>query len=211
VTLRHNLSDWDNPNNDVGDQPLSLFESRSSIRSTDHQSLLAVRSELGASAQNELKLGLSFSDRELTPNSLAPRGFVRVRSALPDGSTGDVRLQFGGNRLAPERSGERQVQLINTTWITRGRHTLALRHRQLAHAGCAPTSPSSRAGCSSSRRWPTWRRCGRSATRGRCRWRTGSSGRGSRCSTPACSRRRSGGPAAGWWRRWARATTSRRS
>lgn len=125
VTLRHNLSDWDNPNNDVGDQPLSLFESRSSIRSTDHQSLLAVRSELGPSAQNELKLGLSFSDRELTPNSLAPRGFVRVRSALPDGSTGDVRIQFGGNRLAPERSGERQLQLINTTWVTRGRHTLA--------------------------------------------------------------------------------------
>jgi hypothetical protein len=125
VTLRHNLSDWDNPNNDVGDQPLSLFESRSSIRSTDHQSLLAVRSELGASAQNEFKLGVSFSDRELTPNSLAPRGFVRVRSQLPDGSTGDVRIQFGGNRLAPERSGERQLQLINTTWITRGRHTLA--------------------------------------------------------------------------------------
>lgn len=125
VTLRHNLSDWDNPHNDVGDQPLSLFESRSSIRSTEHQSLLAVRSELAPSTQNELKLGVSFSDRELTPNSLAPRGFVRVRSALPDGSTGDVRLQFGGNRLAPERSGERQLQLINTTWITRGRHTLA--------------------------------------------------------------------------------------
>ncbi|HYW11320.1 MAG TPA: carboxypeptidase regulatory-like domain-containing protein [Longimicrobium sp.] len=126
VTLRHNLSDWDNPNNDVGDQALSLFESRSSIRSTDHQSLLAVRSELGASSQNEFKLGVSFSGRELTPNSLAPRGFVRVRSALPDGSTGDVRLQFGGNRLAPERSGERQIQLINTTWITRGRSTLVL-------------------------------------------------------------------------------------
>lgn len=125
VTLRHNVSHWDNPNNDVGDQPLSLMESRSSIRSTDHQSLLAVRSELGSSAQNELKLGVSFSDRELIPNSLAPRGFVRVRSALPDGSTGDVRIQFGGNRLAPERSGERQLQLINTTWITRGRHTLA--------------------------------------------------------------------------------------
>lgn len=125
VTLRHNVSDWDNPDNDVGDQALSLFESRSSIRSTDHQSLLAVRSELGPSAQNEFKLGVSFSDRELTPNSLAPRGFVRVRSALPDGSTGDVRIQFGGNRLAPERSGERQLQLINTTWITRGRHTIA--------------------------------------------------------------------------------------
>jgi len=125
VTLRHNFSHWDNPDNDVGDQPLSLFESRSSIRSTDHQSLLAVRSELAASAQNEFKLGVSFSDRELTPNSLAPRGFVRVRSALPDGSAGDVRIQFGGNRLAPERSGERQLQLINTTWITRGRRTLA--------------------------------------------------------------------------------------
>jgi hypothetical protein len=126
VTLRHNFSHWDNPDNDVGDQPLSLWESRSSIRSTDHQALLAVRSELGGGVQNQLKLGFSDSGRELTPNSLAPRGFVRVRSTLPDGSAGDVRIQFGGNRLAPERSGERQLQLVNTTYLQRGRHTLTL-------------------------------------------------------------------------------------
>jgi hypothetical protein len=120
VTLRDNLSTWNSPDNDVGDQALSLFESRSSIRSLDNQSLLSVRSNLSDEVQNELKLGYSASHRTLTPNSYAPRGFVRIRSALPDGSSGDVRVQFGGNRLAPERSGERQVQLVNTTYWQRG-------------------------------------------------------------------------------------------
>ncbi|MGH7462774.1 MAG: TonB-dependent receptor, partial [Longimicrobiales bacterium] len=49
---------------------------------------------------------------------------MRVRSRLPDGTTGDVRLQFGGNRLAPEESGERQIQLLNSTYLQRGSQTL---------------------------------------------------------------------------------------
>ena len=126
VTFRNNLSTWDSPNNDVGDQALSLFESRSSIRSLDNQALLSVRSSLSDAVQNELKLGYSASHRTLTPNSYAPRGFVRIRSALPDGSSGDVRVQFGGNRLAPEKSGERQVQLVNTTYWQRGRRLVTL-------------------------------------------------------------------------------------
>jgi hypothetical protein len=44
-----------------------------------------------------------------------------VRSTLPNGTTGDVRLQFGGNRLAPEASGERQYQLVNTAYWQHGR------------------------------------------------------------------------------------------
>jgi hypothetical protein len=126
VTLRDNLSTWSSPSNDVGDQALSLFESRSGIRSLDNQAMLAVRSNLSDAVQNELKLGYSASHRRLTPNSYAPRGFVRIRSALPDGSAGDVRVQFGGNRLAPERSGERQVQLVNTTYWQRGRRLVTL-------------------------------------------------------------------------------------
>ncbi|MDB4949164.1 MAG: TonB-dependent receptor [Gemmatimonadetes bacterium] len=126
VTLRENLSAWDSPNNDVGDQALSLLESRSSIRSLDNQLLLAVRSNLRDGVQNELKLGYSASHRRLTPNSYAPRGFVRIRSALPDGTAGDVRVQFGGNRLAPERSGERELQLVNTTYWQRGRRLFTL-------------------------------------------------------------------------------------
>ena len=124
LTVRHNYSSFDSPNSGVGDQLIALLESRSSSRSSDHQSLVSLRSSWGGSLENELKLGLSISDRELTPNTLIPRGFVRVRSVLPGGTSGDVRLQFGGNRLAPEESGERQIQLANTTFWQRGRQLL---------------------------------------------------------------------------------------
>lgn len=119
LTLRHNYSSFESPHNGVGDQIIALFESRSSAASSDNQTLASLRSTFGA-IENEAKLGLAFSSRTLTPNMLIPRGFVRVRSLLPDGTTGDVRLQFGGNRLAPEESGERQIQLLNATYWRRG-------------------------------------------------------------------------------------------
>jgi len=120
LTLRNNLSTSDGPNDGVGDQVLAVIESRSSSKSVDNQTLVSLRSTLTPAVQNELKLGFSLADRSLTPNTDIPRGFVRVRSQLPDGTTGDVRLQFGGNRLAPERSGERQYQLVNTLYWQRG-------------------------------------------------------------------------------------------
>ena len=120
LTIRNNLTTSESPNDGVGDQLLALLESRSSSRSFDNQALVALRSQLGATVQNELKVGWSMSDRTLTPNTLVPRGFVRVRSLLPDGTTGDVQLQFGGNRLAPEQSGERQFQLQDAVSWQRG-------------------------------------------------------------------------------------------
>ncbi len=120
ITLRNNFTNSDSPNDGVGDQLLAVIESRSGSRSVDNQTLLSLRSSIGPAVQNELKFGFSLADRSLTPNSYLPRGFVRVRSALPDGTTGDVMLQFGGNRLAPERSGERQYQLANTAYWSAG-------------------------------------------------------------------------------------------
>ncbi len=114
LTVRHNFTASDSPNDGVGDQLVALLESRSSSRSSDNQFLVSLRSQLAATVQNELKLGVSVGGRTLVPNTTIPRGFVRVRSALPDGTTGDVQLQFGGNRLSPEESGERQFQLANT-------------------------------------------------------------------------------------------------
>jgi hypothetical protein len=120
LTVRNNLSTARGPNDGVGDQVLAVIESRSSSKSVDNQTLVSLRSTVAPTVQNELKLGFSLADRSLTPNTNIPRGFVRVRSTLPDGTTGDVRLQFGGNRLAPERSGERQYQLVNTLYWQRG-------------------------------------------------------------------------------------------
>ena len=48
-----------------------------------------------------------------------PRGFVRVQSTLPNGSEGETRLQFGGNRLAPDDSREREWQLIDVAHAQR--------------------------------------------------------------------------------------------
>jgi hypothetical protein len=124
LTLRDNLSTSKGPNDGVGDQILAVIESRSSSKSVDNQTLVSLRSSLTSSVQNELKLGFSLADRSLEANTDIPRGFVRVRSRLPDGTTGDVRLQFGGNRLAPEASGERQYQLVNTMYWQRGRQLI---------------------------------------------------------------------------------------
>lgn len=126
LTLRNNYSDFDSPYNGVGDQRVTVFESRSSSHSHDDQLLASLRSTLGDAVQNELKLGFSLADRSLVPNTYIPRGFVRVRSRLPDGTIGDTRLQFGGNRLAPEISGERQLQLLNTTYWQRGKHLITV-------------------------------------------------------------------------------------
>ena len=42
---------------------------------------------------------------------------MRIQSQLADGSAGDARVQFGGNRLAPDDSRERGLQLINQSTI----------------------------------------------------------------------------------------------
>ncbi|MSR19680.1 MAG: hypothetical protein EXR91_01690, partial [Gemmatimonadetes bacterium] len=110
LTVRHSYSTFESPHNGVGDQIVALFESRSSAVSRDHQTLVSLRSTRG-SVENEARLGISFSSRELTANTLIPRGFVRVRSLLPDGATGDARLQFGGNRLCSVPRFERQFRL----------------------------------------------------------------------------------------------------
>jgi hypothetical protein len=120
LTLRHNYSDFDNPLSGGVDQPITLEEARSNFRSREHQALAALRSTLGAETQNELKLGFSSARRTLDPMTPLPRGFVRIRSNLPDGNVGDIRVQFGGNRLAPDDSRETQLQLIDHLYVQRG-------------------------------------------------------------------------------------------
>src|SRR5262249_34223810 len=93
---------------------------RSNYRTVENLSQVALRSTMASGFQNELQLGLSSSNRRLTPNSMAPRGFVRVQSTLSDGSRGDTRVQFGGNRLAPDDSREQVLQLVDHAYIQRG-------------------------------------------------------------------------------------------
>lgn len=119
LTATQNVSDWSSPLSGGVDLPIALHDARSDFRSAERQTLLSLRSALG-SVQNQLQLGYSTSERRLTPVSGLPRGFVRVQSTLPDGTRGDTRVQFGGNRLAPDLSREREWQLIDLAYVPRG-------------------------------------------------------------------------------------------
>jgi len=120
LTMTHDLSVWDSPLSGGVDQPITLFEGRSDYRTVEQLSAAALRTTLPSGLHNELRLGFSTSRRQLTPNSGAPRGFVRIQSRLSNGSNGDIRVQFGGNRLAPDDSRERELQVLDAIHAQRG-------------------------------------------------------------------------------------------
>jgi hypothetical protein len=120
LTLTDDYSGWDSPLSGGVDQPITLFDGRSNYRTSENLALASLHSTFGSGFQNELQSGIASSNRRLTPNSSAPRGFVRIQSMLPNGTRGDTRIQFGGNRLAPDDSRELQFQLIDHAYVQRG-------------------------------------------------------------------------------------------
>jgi len=121
LTLRLTGSDWDSPLSGGVDQAITLREARSGFRSREGQLLASVTSQVAGRGLNELQLAYGTSRRTLSPESPGvPRGFVQVRSVLPDGTTGNSTIQFGGNRLAPDDSREWQLQLIDRMAIQHG-------------------------------------------------------------------------------------------
>lgn len=120
LTFTHNLSAWHSPLSGGVDLPVALFEARSDYQSLEQQAALRVRSTATSGIQNEASVVFSHSERTLDPVSGLPRGFLRIQSKLADGSAGDARIQFGGNRLAPDDSRERQWQFSDRLTIPRG-------------------------------------------------------------------------------------------
>lgn len=120
LTLTENLNVWESPLSGGVDQSITLYEARSNYRSVEQQTLATLHSTALSGVQNTLSLGVSTSQRELTANSNLPRGFVRIQSRLSNGNNGDTRIQFGGNRLAPDDSREVQLQLIDHAYLQRG-------------------------------------------------------------------------------------------
>lgn len=120
-TLRLTASDWDSPLSGGVDQAIALREARSGFASREAQLLSTLTSHVGESALNEVQIAIGTSHRALSPESLGvPRGFVQVRSLLPNGTTGNATIQFGGNRLAPDDSREWQLQLLDRFTAQRG-------------------------------------------------------------------------------------------
>ncbi len=122
ATMRGTASRWDSPLSGGVDQTIALREARSDFSSREAQLTTTIASVLGPASHNEAQLTISDSRRELTPAiDGLPRGFVQVRSTLPDGTIGNATIQFGGNRLAPDRSREWSVEFRDRLSVERGR------------------------------------------------------------------------------------------
>jgi hypothetical protein len=120
LTLRNNYSSWIDPWGGGGDQSLSLPESWWAFDTQENSTLLSLRSSFSSNLTNEVKLQYQNAYREFVNDLDIPRGFVRVESELPNGSTGIANMQFGGHRYAPEINEENQIHLTNTTYYNSG-------------------------------------------------------------------------------------------
>jgi hypothetical protein len=103
-----------------GDQA-ALWESWGNTRIFSYSSQLALRSVLSQRTTNEFRVQLQRAQRDFLPNSYAPRGFVSIQSTLASGANVTRQFQFGGNRIAPEEQGERQLQIANNTYLQKGK------------------------------------------------------------------------------------------
>ena len=126
LTIRGSASSWSSPLNGGVDQTIALREARSGFDSRENQIAATLVSTLGATSRHESQLAFSTSRRDLRPVSRGvPRGFVQVRSVLPDNTTADATIQFGGNRLAPDASREWTLQFRDRVTSDRGRWVLS--------------------------------------------------------------------------------------
>lgn len=124
LTLRNNLTRWEDPEFRGGDQRLTLLEAKEGSRSLENALMLQLRSNLSPRVNNEAKFQVVRLARYNDPNTDIPRGFVRIRSDLPNETLGDVRVHFGGNRLSPSQHKETQLQFTNTTYWQLGNQLL---------------------------------------------------------------------------------------
>ncbi len=120
LTLRHNFSNFQYGNS-IPDRELSVLESRGNQSSRENQLMASLKSSLGTSGTNDLRIAVTDRILENQANTRLPRAWVAVASTLPDGRTGNPQiLQFGGQRTSPELQTERSLQLVNVTRFERG-------------------------------------------------------------------------------------------
>ncbi|OUJ74665.1 TonB-dependent receptor [Hymenobacter crusticola] len=127
LTLRNNYSDWDNPNSTDDNSAINLYEVYGNFKSRENSTLASLRTQFTPNLLNELKVQYQTVKRDYTPNdelpaANIPRAIVTVRSRLPNGRQGSTSVQLGGQRFTPENNLENQIQLVNTTYLTKGRY-----------------------------------------------------------------------------------------
>jgi hypothetical protein len=127
LTIRNNYSDWNNPNSTDDNSNINLFETYGNFKSRENTTLASLRTQFSSSFLNELKLQWQSAKRDYTPNNQLPsanipRAIVTVRSTLPNGTIGSTSVQLGGQRFTPESDLENQLQLVNTSYLTKGKY-----------------------------------------------------------------------------------------
>jgi hypothetical protein len=127
LTVRNNYSDWNNPNSNDDNSNINLFEVWGDFKSRENTTLASLRTQFSSSFLNELKLQYQTAKRDYLPNSQLPianipRAIVTVKSTLPNGTQGNTSVQLGGQRFTPESDLENQLQLVNTSYVTKGKY-----------------------------------------------------------------------------------------
>lgn len=134
LTLRNNYTDWSNPFSVDDNSSINLAETWSDFSSRENSLLLSLRTAVNPLLTNELKVQLQHAEREFVPSSQLPasnipRAIVRLTSPFPTESnpnaTQSRTFQFGGQRFTPETNLERQIQLVNTTYLTKGKYNFS--------------------------------------------------------------------------------------
>jgi len=98
-----------------------IFEAKGFSDDRGLTTSLALRSDVAPGVVNEASFQYMQHVEERIPNSgFLPLGLVRIRSNLPNGTLGNVLVQFGGNRNYPAEFPEKQFQLTNRTFLQRG-------------------------------------------------------------------------------------------
>ncbi len=120
MTVRNNLNLWNDPQYGGGDRTLTLWEARRDYKDVSNSALLSLTSNLSPNFTNEAKLQYEYVRNEIIELTDIPRGFVRVESALPDGTTRETEVQFGGHRFAPELNNVDRFQFTNSSYFRLG-------------------------------------------------------------------------------------------
>jgi hypothetical protein len=129
LTLRNNYSDWNNPHSNSDNSSINLYEVYGDFKTRENSTVLSLRTQASRAVLNELKIQyqttlIEYAPNEELPAANIPRAIVSVSSKLPNGKTGNTTVQIGGQRFTPERDVANQIQLVNTTYITKGKYTV---------------------------------------------------------------------------------------
>jgi len=131
LTLRNNYSNWNNPHSNSDNSSINLYEVYGNYHTRENSSILSLRTQISPSVLNELKVQYQttlqqYDANEELPAGNIPRAIVSVKSTLPNGKTGNTTVQIGGQRFTPEHDVANQVQLVNSTYITKQNYTITV-------------------------------------------------------------------------------------